>query len=515
MNQDMSHNYLEIYERSLVDLAKSPDSPEFKHRAVLALARAGALDFARAEYARYGLDKVKDDEDIMALGGRLLKDAALRRSDEFRQNLALESALKYEMANVRTGGYYSAINAASMRLLSGASDEDIINRANNILENLPSTEALDKEEIYFVKATQAEAELLQENYSNAARYLRSAVAHDPLNYTAHASTLRQFEMILAARGQNTSWLSAFIPPKSIHFAGHMFGNNAENGDRVLSPASIETLRIEVSDTIQRSDIGFGYGALAAGADILIAETLLEEGSELHVVLPIEPEKFKAISVSPYGAQWEARFDNCLAYANTIYIAESDKKWPQGGTAEYANQIAMGLASMRALQLSTQAAQLLIWDGKAPAHNIGTGRDAALWARTEREQIVIPYPVKRPASSCVHVEEVADKLIAVICSASETHHFDRIDQAAEWALSELTKSGTDLCLGGHYGPMTESAINTEVATSALEKAFPGTVYISEAFAAVLAAFHQADFETNFVGLSKGGIRLFSLNKLGKA
>ena len=39
-----------------------------------------------------------------------------------------------------------------------------------------------------------------------------------------------------------------------------------------------------------------YGPLACGADILIAEAILERGGELHVVLPFAEEDFLRTSV---------------------------------------------------------------------------------------------------------------------------------------------------------------------------------------------------------------------------
>ena len=45
--------------------------------------------------------------------------------------------------------------------------------------------------------------------------------------------------------------------------------------------------------IPDADIGFGFGALAAGAELLTAEALLARGAELHVILPSDPESFAA------------------------------------------------------------------------------------------------------------------------------------------------------------------------------------------------------------------------------
>ncbi|WP_409433949.1 TRAFs-binding domain-containing protein [Litorimonas sp. RW-G-Af-16] len=520
MKTSFTHNYLQIYEQALAELkAVSPTKDSaisLKHKAVLALARAGALDFARAEYERYGLDQIADNEDVIALSGRLFKDAALRVSGKKRQALAQQSADAYEAAFSSTGGYYSAINAATMMLLGGANQDDITARASAVIDMLPAISSVTKEDVYFVKATHAEAELLRENHNLAARYLRSAVAHDPLNYTAHASTLRQFKMILEARGESTTWLSDFTPPKAMHFAGHMFQISDKQAARSLNAAAVAGLRVEISDALQRADIGFGFGALAAGADILIAETLLEEGGELHVVLPTQPDIFKAASVSQHGGDWGQRFDDCLDRASSLHIAQSGKNWPNSSVAEYASQIAMGFACMQANLLSSQSTQLLIWDGEAPNGNIGTGFDAAIWDRTSNEQIIIPYPADRKLGPSATIPPSDDRLAVVIVGPDGVQSVDDPRAAADMLLASTRQVSTSATFGAHFGPVSLSLTDDEIeiAKSAQESALPGTAYISEAFAAVLCAFHKGNYRMDFAGLSGNGDRLFSLQSAGQ-
>jgi len=110
-------------------------------------------------------------------------------------------------------------------------------------------------------------------------------------------------MILEKRGESIAWLSKFYPPTAMHYAGHI--------NLGLSTTDQKRLKLSVADKIQQNDIGFGYGALAAGSDILIAEALLAEGGELHVILPSNQKEFLEHSVKPFGAQWVKRFKTCL------------------------------------------------------------------------------------------------------------------------------------------------------------------------------------------------------------
>ena len=89
-----------------------------KHRAVLALARSGATDEAARRFADYGLEDASD-EDIAALRARIAKDRALLEDGELRRRRAAHAAELYAAVHARTGGYYPAVNAATLWLLAG------------------------------------------------------------------------------------------------------------------------------------------------------------------------------------------------------------------------------------------------------------------------------------------------------------------------------------------------------------------------------------------------------------
>src|SRR5580698_3644149 len=74
-------NYLLVYDLAQRALQDWPDAIDFEHQAILALARAGATNNARARYDRLlasgRLDAIADPrlaEDFAALDGRLWKD---------------------------------------------------------------------------------------------------------------------------------------------------------------------------------------------------------------------------------------------------------------------------------------------------------------------------------------------------------------------------------------------------------------------------------------------------------
>ena len=126
--------------------------------------------------------------------------------------------------------------------------------------------------------------------------------------------------------------------------------------------------------------GFGYGSLAAGADILFAEELLRRGAELHVTLPFDTEDFKAVSVAPAGADWLSRFELCLKAATSVQYSSTDRYLGDGILFAFGSRVAMGSAILRARHLTAPLRQLVVYDGQPAVQAIveGTANEVAVW-----------------------------------------------------------------------------------------------------------------------------------------
>lgn len=341
---------------------------------ITALARSGAEELAWRLFRSAGFDRVTEDPAVFALHGRLLKDRALALSGVARREAAAEAASAYAAAARLRPATYPLINAATLSLIAGEPGLalGLADEALALLENgggEPDTP-------YYLEATRAEALLLRGETDAAKASFRAALALAPRAWEDHASTLRQFSTILAELGTDAAWLDACRPPRTLHYAGQM---------RIRNDA---TQAEEIDAALEAANIGFGFGALAAGADMLIAERLLARGAELHVTLPGSRAAFLARSVEAYGAD-AARFEAILAQAASIReIAEADDAPPEL-LGELADELAMGGAVMRARQLQTSAAQLVVSetrDGQPLAPN--SARLARIWSRTGRAQHLI-------------------------------------------------------------------------------------------------------------------------------
>ena len=148
-------------------------------------------------------------------------------------------------------------------------------------------------------------------------------------------------------------------------------------------------------------MGFGYGALAAGSDILIAELLLDAGAELHMVLPFAEADFLAQSVAPAGETWVARYRDCKTLATTVTFASNMSFMGEPAQFAYGSKVTMGMARLRARQLNGEAIQLVIVEGAGPhAQRLGhhrlarTGGQSEVVTTPELNRPVMPPPPPR-------------------------------------------------------------------------------------------------------------------------
>lgn len=329
-------------------------------------ARAGDTLRAWRMFEAVGLLDSTQDE-ALSLRGRLLKDRALKSSGAERSALFEQAEAAYLAAAGDRRATYPLINAATTAFLN-----DKPRQARELAERtiaLLDSGDHEPESSYWLGATRAEAELLLGRVAAGKAALERAVAGTPAAWEDHAATLRQLRFVLDRMGQPTDILDHLRPPASLHFSG-LIGLAADDDEvRRAIGAALDTIRP-----------GFAFGALAAGADIVIAELAVERGAELHVVLPTAIELFREESVMAFGAPWAERFDRLIERAESI-----DTLHDAGHLSEAAivlgEEISMGLALRRARSLASEAVALRVrrptdpatvsermWRGRGLAHD---------------------------------------------------------------------------------------------------------------------------------------------------
>lgn len=497
---------------------------------IIAYARAGASAFAWERFVASGYDRMTDDPAALGVRGRLLKDRALAGEGAERRRLFGEAAAAYRGAAALSGATYPLINAASLSLLSG-DGEQAQALAREVLDGI-ERDPDEPETPYYRVATRAEALLLLDREAEARAAFAEAVALAPRAWEDHASTLRQFALILGARDRDRAWLDAHRPPRSLHFGGHMS----------FDPKVVrrEHLDEKIATLLEEENVGFGYGALAAGADIIIAEALLARGAELHPVLPGGVEAFASVSVDPFGKAWRKRFDAALAKAEAVRPVRPLGMPPGPAMIGLADEIAMGAALINGRRLESSAVQLLVLDSAAAGPNGASGRSRDIWAEGGWRQRVLTAPRETrhdspaPPGDSPEPRAVlaiglgADALAGPAMAELEAEVAalpapdlppylteDRlilawrgVGEAAQAAV-RLLASPLPLRIGGHYGlaPVFGAPFGgglrlapaaTAAAAGALASAPPGTACVTDDFAAALAAAGPRQAASEYIG-----------------
>lgn len=370
------------YDITVLAIAESDQSSEVRHQQILALARMGDTDRAMELFSAYRLDRSGDPHE-RAIGARLLKDRALALAEGEARREALDQAFAaYHAIYLDSGDPFPGINAATLALLAGDAE-----RAHSLAGGLLDHPEVAAASDYYMAATRAEALLLLGRLDEVQAALAEPVVRDCGDHGARAGTARQLGRIAAHVGLEAEGLLTLLaPPRVAHFCGHMFAADA---------AAEARLRAAIDQVLDAEGIGFAYGALACGADILFAEAALARGIELNIVLPFDEADFLAQSVRPGGEGWLARYHACKAASAGTVIANAMDYFGGPGQFAYGSGMAMGLARLRARHLDAEPVQIAIWDGVAASGPAGTGADVATWqARGGRTIVIDPGPVDR-------------------------------------------------------------------------------------------------------------------------
>jgi hypothetical protein len=548
---------LEAYDIAMSAREEGIETPRLAYIATLALARMGDTIMALDFYEQTGLAAI-DDDDILALWGRLKKDLAEKAGENERAALFAEASTAYRAVYENRPSYYTGINAATTALLAGdrATAEEL---ARKILED----PEVAKPRGFYATATAAEANVLLGRVSEAYAAIADAISWSDASVGSKASTFRQMMLIGKVVPDMAETiaplLEALRPSPVLVYTGHMF---------VADAAAEAALAEKIDAALNRLNPDTAYGALACGADILVAEAILRRGLELHVVLPFEREDFVTQSVRPGGETWVDRFDHCLERAARVSYATDMGYIGDPTLFSYGSAVAMGLARMRARHLRTSAVQLAIAQKENNSLPAGTSSDVAIWQRLGHHSeiidpgaidrkldrpsdIAMPEGVTRVAHSMIFadfagfsklseaalplftseifgkagavLDEYGDKVLyrnswgdalyAVIATPIDAAEIvlklqRQVNDVPE-LLRDCAGSNCGMRIGLHHGPiyrghdavsMRTSFFGTEVTrTARIEPVTPtGEVYATEAFAAILALETEQRFGTHYVG-----------------
>jgi adenylate cyclase len=373
-----------LFERTREALELYPDDPDARYLQTLAMARLGDPDAALRLYERNRVGEI-GSEDAAALKGRLLKDMAVRTTGSQQVELFRQSSQAYRLAHQLTGGYFSGINAATTSFLAGDEEE-----ARELAAEIGRRPDIVNPSDYFAAASGAEAMLLYGSVEDATALFNAAHRRPDALPGLIASTARQIGLIASRLSisdeQRRALLDSVRPTPVIHYCGHMLSAGWEVEEEIAR---------RIRDILEKYEVRVAYGSLACGADILVAEAILERGGELHVILPFAEEDFMRTSVLVGGEEWAERYSKVRDAASSITFATQMRFVDDDEQFAYCSKLMMGLARLRARIMCADTFQLAVWDG-SPANGVaGTAADCSEWERQGGITRVVTVPAPRP------------------------------------------------------------------------------------------------------------------------
>lgn len=453
-------------------LESDPDDAEVRWLVALTLARAGATERAAVEAAeaQRRIASTPDAplalrEDVDALVARLAKDDALTTTEPGAQSrLAAHAASLYEAAADRYQRHYSSVNAATLWLLAGDHDRaKVLAQRARDFATTARRDPTHHDETYWSWATDAEAALILGDLAGARTALRAAAAVTPIDQSARVVTRRQLRLVCAALHEELALIDLLPVPSVLHYCGRM------------TDADWDAVRDGVRELVARHNIGIAFGSLAWGADIIVAECLLELDVECNVVLPFAADEFEQVSVRAAGGDWPARFRRALDAAHSVTLATDSAYCGDDDLFGYGSRLAMGRAINRAAFLDTDARQLAVWDGARGNAQAGTAHDLEVWKQTGHPAHVVR--IEPPAESRAQVaaspadkgtgREVRAILFADFRGFSRLHDedFPEFVAVALGALARALRSQGDGCLWSNTWGDAIQAVFRDVASAA--------------------------------------------------
>lgn len=289
--------YVEARERTLnLRNNASVDALRVNQLLALSTSKCGSPELA-LEYLTGLYERFPDDPETAGILGGIYK-SIFRKQQSTRY--ALLSRDTYAKNFEQTGNYYTGINAASMSVIAGKTQQgrELANRIISQLEKTASSE--------WEWASLAEAYLLTKNRDQAVAAYSKARQLIGTDWGKVLSIHNQLWLLNHYLPVPKEVLRIFAPPVVVAFAGHMIDAPGRTTPRF--PAALEQrIKDSIRSAIRTLQASIGYCSLACGGDILFAEVMAEEGGEVHVVIPFKQEDFVDTSIRFAGDHWIERF----------------------------------------------------------------------------------------------------------------------------------------------------------------------------------------------------------------
>ncbi len=321
----------DAYDLATRAVVSGPAKERIKFLRVLSLARMGATEEALLQYKELGLGGI-DDLDCVALRARLLKDSALASWPNFRIRDVREAADQYLKVYRRYRDPFPGVNAATLYRIAG--DPGNSRALAKEISILPCFQNISG---YWMHVTLGECLLLIEKPVEARKQFLKAIDTKDYSRGKVSSTLRQLSYLLSQINEIFDIINHFFNNGSSFCFNFAPEENVGSG----------VIRSFVEKAVRAQDIYWAYGCLTSDAELICAEALLEQNVSLTLF----------ISNSPDGKQGpgqflsvdQARFEICRRRSARVVAIDTANQKPEV-TIEFLRQLARGHSRIRAKEM---------------------------------------------------------------------------------------------------------------------------------------------------------------------
>jgi tetratricopeptide (TPR) repeat protein len=456
------------YERLRTALEVDPGSRALRERLARALTRVGAEEDAIAL-----LDQLREEghisTEVLGLEASTRKSQALRDPDHATRREGLASALDaYEQARAAfPEAYWFGANVATLACVLGepARAREV---ARAVIPQLASDlDSASWPDRGWALGTLGEARLVlgdEPGAVEAYESLRTLTAEHGA-WEMRASARRNAHLLLHARPPlarvdiDSARIDAALrtPPVAIA-AGHMV-DGPERALRRFPVSLVERARDVIEDFLERNPISEGFASLACGTDILFQEALRTRGISCCTMLPFPVPDFVEESVTrPGPIDWSTSFHELWESANHKRVASRHRFAWEGLCYEFANELLLGLALLKADALGAGMIGLALWDGKEGDGRGGTESIVRLWRHEGLQldvEVVDPAALSDPDAQARPFSQVLARPTAPPLEEGGARVMALVFADAR-GFSGLSEEGTDAFATTFLGLMAEVA-----------------------------------------------------------
>lgn len=354
----------EAYNELEAALADDPCNVRLRQLLGLTLARLGLLE--RAKRVMEELAEEESDPETSGILGRIYKDYLKLTGDTHYLHRSVATYLK---AFLEKKDGYNGINAATLTFLSGNRAEAVTlaEATISLVEQWP--------EGYWKEATLGEAYLLIGKINSSREHYVRAKELGRSDAGSIHSTVEQLRLLAGVIPDARIMADLFDESAIVIFAGHMIDHPSRSAVRFPESAA-DSAKMEIGKFLDNVKVKIGYSSLACGGDILFAESILERGQELNIILPFKIDDFLKTSVEFAGPLWTERFHAVLDKANTVKYTTEEGYLGDDVLFDLCARQTMGVGILRAGLFSVKPWLLTLWNGES-GNTGGTG-DSVKW-----------------------------------------------------------------------------------------------------------------------------------------